>query len=87
MMPGLARRSYHLEGTHRAGIEGSPTITANLLAVSLGTASAPARVVARVPDSGYPPVEAESPLSTAQDAVTFDDPHRWHPVLVPGPGV
>jgi hypothetical protein len=84
-MLGLLGRSYHLERTHRAGIDGTATTTENLLVLPLGTASAPARVVARFTDSGYQPVEAENPLSAAQDAVTFDDPDRWHLVLVPGP--
>jgi YycE-like N-terminal domain/YycE-like C-terminal domain len=87
VMLGLPGRSYHLERTHRAGIDGTATTTENLLMLSLGTASAPARVVARFTDSGHQPVEAENPLSAAQDAVTFDNPDGWHLVLVPGPGL
>jgi YycE-like C-terminal domain len=73
--------------TPRAGIDGTATITENLLVSPLGTASAPARVVERFTDSGYQPAEAENPLSAAQDAVTFDDPVGWHLALVPGPGL
>jgi hypothetical protein len=87
VMLGLFGRSYHLERTHRAGINGTATTTENPLVLPLGTASAPARVVARFTDSGYQPAETENPRSAAQDAVTFDDPDGWHLVLVPGPGL
>jgi hypothetical protein len=87
VMLGLPGRSYHLERTHRARIDGTATITKNPLVLSLGTASAPARVVARFTNGGCQPAEAENPLSAAQDAVTFDDPDGWHLVLVPGPGL
>jgi len=87
VMLGLPGRSYHLERRHGAGIDGTATITENLLVSSQGTASAPARVVARFTDTGYQRAEAETPRSAAHGAVTFDDPDGWHRVLVPGTGL
>ena len=85
-MLGPPGRSYHhLEEMHRAGIDATAIITENVLVLTLGTASAPALVVARFTNGGYQPAEAENPLSDAQDAVTFDAPDRWHLAVVPGP--